>query len=110
MNEIQINFNGEFIRNDFVDKTAAAYKKAFEKIKSKENDKMNNNDTNKRIDKISYYLGVRLLLKMIASYQLDMLELHVVERIAVTSVNVSARRITSHPVKDMNFVDRFTLK
>ena len=58
MNEIQINFNDKFIRNDFVDKTADAYKKAFEKIKSEEDNKMNNNDTNKRIDKISYYLNI----------------------------------------------------
>ena len=109
MNEIQINFNDKFIRNDFVDKTADAYKKAFEKIKSEEDNKMNNNDTNKRIDKISYYL-VLLSLKMIVSYQQDMLELHVVERIVVTSANVSVRRTTYLRDKDMNFVDLFMPK
>ena len=54
MDEIQINFNDKFIRNDFVDKTADAYKKAFEKIKSEENDRMNSN----RPSKDEYYLNI----------------------------------------------------
>ena len=51
MDEITLNFNNEIIENDFVNKALKEYK-------SKENDKMNNNDSNKRMNKISYYLGI----------------------------------------------------